>query len=73
MLFIHGDKDNFVPFRMMQELFHTAGSSNAEKIEKEMLVVKGAEHSNSLKVNPQLYWSTVESFLEKYSVHKSNR
>ena len=38
-----------------------------------MLIVKGAEHSNSLKVNPQLYWSTVESFLEKYSVHKSNR
>ena len=73
MLFIHGDKDNFVPFKMMQELFHTAGSSNAEEIEKEMLVVKGAEHSNSLKVNPQLYWSTVENFLEKYSVHKSNR
>lgn len=73
MLFIHGDKDDFVPFRMMQELFHVAGSANAEEIEKEMLVVKGAEHSNSIKVNPQLYWATIEKFLEKYSVQRSER
>ena len=42
-------------------------------IEKEMLVVKGAEHSNSIKVNPQLYWATIEKFLEKYSVQRSER
>lgn len=60
ILYIHGDKDDFVPFYMMDELY------NATNSEKEKLTIEGGEHANSDLVNPKLYWSTVNSFLEKY-------
>ena len=60
ILYIHGDKDEFVPYYMMDELY------NATNSEKEKLTIEGGEHANSDLVNPKLYWSTVNSFLEKY-------
>ena len=60
ILYIHGDKDDFVPDYMMDELY------NATNSEKEKLTIEGGEHANSDLVNPKLYWSTVNSFLEKY-------
>ena len=60
ILYIHGDKDAFVPYYMMDELY------NATNSEKEKLTIEGGEHANSDLVNPKLYWSTVNSFLEKY-------
>lgn len=60
ILFIHGDKDDFVPYYMMDELY------NATNSEKEKLTIEGGEHANSDLANPKLYWSTVNSFLEKY-------
>lgn len=60
ILYIHGDKDDFVPYYMMDELY------NATSSKKEKLTIKGGEHANSDLVNPQLYWSTVDEFLEKY-------
>lgn len=60
ILYIHGDKDDFVPYHMMDELY------NATNSEKEKLTIEGGEHANSDLVNPKLYWSTVNSFLEKY-------
>ena len=59
ILYIHGDKDDFVPYYMMDELY------NATNSEKEKLTIEGGEHANSDLVNPKLYWSTVNSFLEK--------
>ena len=56
ILYIHGDKDDFVPYYMMDELY------NATNSEKEKLTIEGGEHANSDLV----YWSTVNSFLEKY-------
>ena len=61
MLFIHGDQDNFVPFSMLQPLYETCTSA-----EKDFLVVVGAEHANSVLVNPELYWQKVDSFISKY-------
>lgn len=61
MLFIHGAKDDFVPFHMQQPLYEACGSAD-----KEFLVVPGAVHANSNEENPQLYWSTVDAFLEKH-------
>ena len=58
ILYIHGDKDDFVPYYMMDELY------NATNSEKEKLTIEGGEHANSDLVNPKLYWSTVNSFLE---------
>lgn len=60
ILYIHGDKDDFVPYYMMDELY------NATNSQKEKLIVEGAEHANSDLVNPKLYWNTVNNFLNKY-------
>ena len=60
ILYIHGDNDDFVPYYMMDELYNVTNS------EKEKLTIEGGEHANSDLVNPKLYWSTVNNFLEKY-------
>lgn len=60
ILFIHGDEDDFVPYRMMDELY------NATSSDKEKLTIKGAGHAQSSKVDPNLYWSTIENFINKY-------
>ena len=60
ILFIHGDKDDFVPYYMMDKLY------NATSSEKEKLTIKGATHAKSDLVNPKLYWSRVNDFLNKY-------
>lgn len=59
-LFIHGDRDTFVPFWMQQALFEAASC------EKEKLIVPEAEHANCANVNPELYWTTAEAFMHKY-------
>lgn len=60
ILFIHGDEDDFVPYSMMDDLY------NATSSEKEKLTIEGAGHAKSSKVNPELYWSTIESFIDKH-------
>lgn len=59
-LFIHGDADAFVPYPMLDELYQ------ASTAEKEKLVIQGAVHANSCIVNSELYWSTIQHFLDKY-------
>ncbi len=63
-LFIHGEDDEFVPYKMMEPLY------NACTAEKEMLTVKGAVHANSVFVENELYWNTVTDFIEKYFDNK---
>lgn len=59
-LFIHGDKDDFVPFSMLEQVY------NACSAPKEKLVVEGAGHAKSSKVNPDMYWNGISKFLSKY-------
>jgi len=59
-LFIHGSEDELVPYKMLGELYLAAAC------EKEKLTVEGAGHALSSSVDPELYWSTVERFIEKY-------
>ncbi|MBO0439067.1 alpha/beta hydrolase [Candidatus Enterococcus ikei] len=60
MLFIHGDADKFVPFKMLDEVYNaTAGP-------KEKFVVKGAAHAKAYTVDPEAYKEKVASFLTKY-------
>lgn len=59
-LFIHGDADDFVPYFMLDQLY---AASNAEK---EKLVIEGGGHAKSKDVDPELYWSTITNFLDKY-------
>lgn len=60
MLFIHGSADEFVPFSMLDEVYDVVD------IEKEKLVIEGAEHTKAAETNPELYWSTVSEFINKY-------
>lgn len=60
ILFIHGENDVFVPFWMLEELYVAA---TCPKIK---LVVPRAAHAQSQGVNPQLYWSTVEFFINRF-------
>lgn len=60
ILFIHGDKDNFVPFYMLDKLY------NAANCKKEKLVIKGAAHAEAQLIDPQKYWHTVRKFIKKY-------
>lgn len=59
-LFIHGSKDELVPYRMLNELY------SAANCEKEILTIQGAGHALSSSVAPELYWNTVETFLKKH-------
>lgn len=59
-LFIHGGADGFVPTYMLDEVYDAAAC------EKEKLLISGAGHALSSSKNPELYWGTVENFLNKY-------
>lgn len=60
MLFIHGESDSFVPFEMLDEVY------NAANVDKESLVIPGAEHGQAENVDPELYWNTLWDFVDKY-------
>lgn len=60
ILFIHGDKDKFVRYEMLDELYEEAN------IPKEKLVIENAGHVESSKKNPKLYWKTIKKFIEEY-------
>lgn len=60
-LFIHGEDDAFVPYWMLDVVYGACASG-----EKERLSVPGAAHGEASWTDPELYWSTVEAFLEKY-------
>lgn len=60
VLYIHGDKDDFVPYFMMEELY------NATASEKEMITVEGAAHAKASSTNPNLYWTSIDKFIDKY-------
>lgn len=60
VLFIHGASDTFIPPEMTEKNY------KATKSPKEKLIIKGAGHAESSKVNPKLYWHTVFNFISKY-------
>lgn len=59
-LFIHGDKDKFVPFEMLDKLYDVANCK------KEKLVIKDAGHAEAQMIDPEKYWHTVRKFIKKY-------
>jgi len=59
-LFIHGADDAFVPPAMMRKLFRAA------RCPKSFLWVPGAGHAVEAAVAPDLYWNSVDTFLESY-------
>lgn len=61
MLFIHGTKDDFVPFEMLEKLYQAKPGANKQK-----LIAEGAGHGESIYLLGDTYWETVFEFLGKY-------
>ena len=59
-LFIHGTEDKFVPSHMMGKLFQAA------RCPKSFLWIPGAGHAQAVGIDPNLYWSTVSTFVDTY-------
>lgn len=57
ILFIHGNKDDFVPFFMQDELYSACSS------EKFQLVIGGAVHARSYYKNSSAYEKAIEDFM----------
>lgn len=59
-LFIHGNKDKFVPYKMLEEIYQNANC------EKEKLEIDDAAHAECANINPEKYWNTIKKFIEKH-------
>ena len=59
-LFIHGEKDAFVPYSMLDKVY------DACTAEKQKLSVPDAMHAESHEVHPEIYYPAVFEFVEKY-------
>jgi fermentation-respiration switch protein FrsA (DUF1100 family) len=57
---IHGDEDSFVPYEMVNQLYDNINS------EKDLMIVKGAGHSESAVLEYDLYWQRVLDFSSRY-------
>ncbi len=61
MMFIHGANDGLVPSYMVHELYDACASE-----EKKILKIDGADHAQSLMVGSEIYFSALDSFIEKH-------
>ncbi|MBB6669854.1 alpha/beta hydrolase [Cohnella nanjingensis] len=62
ILLIHGDRDTFVPTKMVDQLYEAARS------EKQKLIVRNARHGTSFITDPDGYRSAVMGFIGRYVV-----
>ena len=60
MLFIHGEKDDYVPTWMVYQLYE------AKPQPKELWIVPNADHATSYKRNKKVYTEKVKQFTDKY-------
>lgn len=61
MLFIHGDKDTFVPYSMLDQLYDAKTKGYKEKY-----VARGSEHARAYTDHPQEYTQRVKNFVNKF-------
>lgn len=66
VLFIHGSEDEMIPAEMTENMYAAASC------EKELLIMEGAGHAQSQDKDPELYYGTIFSFLDKYMDVKSS-
>ncbi len=59
-IFIHGDKDTFVPYEMLDKVYEAA------VCEKEKVTIPDSPHARNVCVNPELYWNSIIDFINKY-------
>lgn len=59
-IFIHGDKDTFVPYEMLDKVYEACAA------EKEKVTIPDSPHARNACVNPELYWNSIIEFINKY-------
>lgn len=59
-LFIHGEDDTFVPYKMFEKIY------SAKSNPKEKLTIKNAGHAKCSIIEPEVYWNKIETFIKKY-------
>lgn len=59
-VFIHGDKDTFVPCRMVYELYEACAA------EKKLVIVEGASHAEAYYKNPEKYLGAIGEWIDRY-------
>lgn len=57
ILFIHGDKDAMIPVSMCYNLYNAAASS------KEIYIVEGVGHAQTVDKDPEEFWKRIDEFL----------
>lgn len=60
VLIIHGDKDTQAPVAMAYRL------NNSCKSEKQMLIIRGAGHTDCYKIDPLRYENAVYEFIKNH-------
>ena len=65
ILFVHGEKDDFVPVWMSEENYKACNS------EKELLIIKNADHAESYYLDNKTYETAVKKYIEKYILNTS--
>ena len=60
ILFIHGDKDDYVPTYMVYDLFNSKTTGI-----RDIYIAKDAKHADALISNPNKYDAVIGSFLDK--------
>ena len=61
MLFIHGDRDTFVPYHMLDELYNAKTTGYKEKY-----IAHGTEHARAYTDHPEEYTQRVKTFVTKF-------
>ena len=61
MIFIHGANDDFVPTYMVNEVYGACASQD-----KKLMIVEGAGHAESYRMNSEGYEALINEFAEKY-------
>lgn len=59
-IFIHGDKDTFVPYEMLDKVYEACAS------DKEKVTIPNSPHARNACSNPELYWNSVCNFINNY-------
>lgn len=59
-IFIHGDKDTFVPYEMLDRVYEAAAC------EKAKVTIPDSPHARNACVDPELYWNSILEFINKY-------
>lgn len=60
ILLIHGDKDAMIPVSMCYQLYEATSS------DKEMYIVKGAGHAQTIDKDITAFWTVIDAFIQKY-------